>query len=152
MAGFSSWIDSHFNLIQAISIIGTLLIGIVTIRHALIEREEKNRSTLKEQHNNLWSQVAQRDDLKRILSPEVNLKDAPVTLVEEEYLNLVFVHFEEGWRLAKQGSANNLNTLATDQGNFTALPIPHDVWKRTKITRNQKFVQFVERALEGRGR
>jgi len=112
------------------------------------EREEKNSATLKDQHARLWSQVTERDDLKRILSPNVDLKAAPVTLVEQEFLNLVFVHFEEGWKLAKQGSVNSLETLALDQGNFTSLPIPYAVWEHTKSVRNPEFVCFVEQAVE----
>jgi len=152
MAGFSSWVDSHFNLIQTLSFFGTVWVGILTIRHMAKTQEATNRFTLKQQHDTLWSRVETREDLKRILQPKVDLEFAPVTMAEEEFLNLVFVHFEDGWQLAKQGSVNKLKTLAADQGKFTALPIPYVVWKRTTDTRDPDFVRFVERAIERRGR
>ena len=72
------------------------------------------------------------------------------TVAEEEFLNLAFVHFEMGWRLAKSIGTSEINGQQADIRHFFSLPLPHVVWEKTKSNRNPKFVRFVERALRRR--
>ena len=62
-------------------------------------------------------------------------------------MNLVFVHFEVGWRLARSIGENEVKAQRADVRDFFALPLPRAVWQKTKQCRNQRFVRFIERAL-----
>ena len=75
-----------------------------------------------------------------------------VTTAEQEFLNLVFVHFESGWQLAKQGMATPLAVLSLDVRAFFRLPIARAVWDETRWSRNPQFVKFVDRVLVRLGR
>ena len=104
---------------------------------------------LTEQHRELWREVQRRTDLKRILALEVDLIAAPLTVAEEEFLNMVIVHFNTGWLLARQGAVLNLKMLAADARDFFRLPLPKEVWNQTKRARDPAFVRFIERCQPG---
>jgi hypothetical protein len=151
MAGFSSWVDGHFNLIQTVGILGSLWVAIgVGLREAKA-KEIENLLTISDQHRELWSQVESRPDLHRIFQTTVDIAHDPPSLVEAEFLNLAFVHYETGWKIAKIGGITTLKDLAEDARGFFALPLPRAVWEKTKEFRNKKFVRFVERAVERGG-
>jgi len=75
---------------------------------------------------------------------------APILRVaEEEFINLATVHFLTGWRIAKNGGLTSLKELGADVRGFFSLPLPRAVRGKTRKSRNQKFVRFVERSLAG---
>jgi len=149
MGGFPSWVEVNwFNLIQTLGIMGSLwLTAAAAIREAKA-REIENLLTIAQNHRELWSGVCQRRELDRIFQTDVNVETVPATVVEGEFLNLVMVHFQTGWRIAKAGGITTLNELAADVRGFFSLPLPRAVWEKTKSFRNPQFVRFVDRALK----
>ena len=81
----------------------------------------------------------------------MDLVASPITTAEQEFLNLVFVHFETGWQLARQGVATPLAVLSLDVRAFFRLPVVRAVWEETRWSRNPEFVQFVGRVLASLG-
>jgi hypothetical protein len=148
MVGIPSWVESNwFSLIQTVGIMGSLwLTAAAAIREAKA-REIENLLTIAQNHRELWSGVYLRHELDRIFQTDVDMETIPVTVAEKEFLNLVMVHFQMGWRIAKAGGITTLTELAADVRGFFALPLPRAVWEKTKEFRNPKFVSFVERAL-----
>lgn len=115
-------------------------------------REQRSRAIterlqLLEQHRELWSKVHEHKELKRIKEPNLDLVGEPVTALEREFLNMIFIHFETGWRLAELGSVNSLDTIRTDVKTFFRLPLPAAVWAETKDLRNDEFRRFVDDCL-----
>ena len=144
MDGLSS---EWFALIQSVGIMGSLLMGAAAVVRDAKAREIENLLTLANYHRELWSGVSQRPELGRIFRDDADVISAPTTVAEQEFLNLVLVHFQTGWRLAKGGNIITLKELAADVRGFFSLPLPRAVWEKTKQFRNQKFVRFVEKAL-----
>jgi hypothetical protein len=107
-----------------------------------------NILALVERHRVLWSEAHQRQDLKRIFSKDADVLAEPATTAEAEFLDLVIIHFETGWRLEKNMGRGELKALSWDAGEFFSLPLPHAVWEKTKKIRNPRFVRFVERAMK----
>lgn len=101
---------------------------------------------LTEHHRELWSEVHRRPSWPE-LAPEVDLVRDPVTPAEEEFLNIVFVHFQTGWEMAVRHRMVSREAYGRDLMEFLALPIPRDVWNRTRPHRDPPFVQFVEECL-----
>jgi hypothetical protein len=110
-------------------------------------KEIDNLLSLSEQHRELWRAVPQRKDLSRIFRPDADVLPTPATVEETEFLNLVIVHFQTGWRIAKNGGLTTLKELGADVRGFFSLPLPRAVWEKTKAFRNRHFVRFVERSL-----
>ena len=113
-------------------------------------REIENILTLSDHHRDLWKEILGRRDLDRILQSDPDVLANPATAAEQEFINLVMVHFQTGWRIAKSGGITSLNELAIDALAFFTLPLPRAFLEKTKRFRNRRFVRFVEQALRGR--
>lgn len=111
-------------------------------------REIENLLTMNAQHHDLWGGALQKPELRRVFEADVDVLKSPATVAETEFLNLVLVHYQTGWTVAKSGSLITLSELKSDLCNFLSLPLPRTVWEKTKGLRNAKFVRFVEKALE----
>lgn len=111
-------------------------------------REVQNLLALNEQHRNLWAGVLENHNLNRVFQDDANVLEKPATVVEKQFLNLVFVHYQTGWTVAKAGALITLAEIKTDIRDFFSLPLPRAVWEKTKNLRNRQFVRFVERALK----
>lgn len=150
MAALSVWFDQYwFPVLQSVGIVGSLLLTLVTVRRDARAREAANRLLLLEQHRDLWRDVHERPELARVMSTQTDLIAEPISTAEQEFLNLVIVHFHTGWMLAKSGSTNTLETMAADVRTFFSLPIPRSLWEQTKHSRDKAFGRFVDQALGG---
>lgn len=148
MSAFSLWTDANwFNVIQTAGIIGGLWLTMAAANRDAKAKEIENLLSLSEHHRELWKEIPQRKDLARIFQAEADTLLAPPTVAEKEFLNLVFVHFQTGWRVAKAGGITTLKEMKADVRDFFSLPLPRAVWEQTKNFRNSSFVCFVETAL-----
>jgi hypothetical protein len=148
MGAFSSWVDGNwFNVIQTFGIIGSLWLAGAAANRDARAKEIENLLSLSEHHRELWKAVPQRKDLQRVFQADANVLLTPATVAETEFLNLVIVHFQTGWWIAKAGGITTLKELKADARSFFNLPLPCAVWEKTKAFRNQRFVSFVEGAL-----
>jgi hypothetical protein len=148
MAGFAHWVDSNFNVIQTIGILGSLWLAVIAARREARAKEGENLLAIAQQHRELWSSASNRKDLERVFLIDANLT-RPISIAEAEFLRLVISHFQTVWLIAKSGGLLTLDELALDAEDFFSLPLPREVWEQTKKFRNPKFVRFVERALSG---
>ena len=98
-------------------------------------------------HRELWTEVHRRD--LRGLSKSRPV--APISLAEEEFLNLVLVHFYTGWQLARLGTGVSMDVLQKDVQSFFARPIPRAIWQKTRGERDVRFVRFVEKCFVTQG-
>jgi hypothetical protein len=133
-----------------LGIIGSLWFTAANFREDSKNRLVSNLLAIDERHRALWSEAQQRQDLKRILSQEVDVLAKPLSPEEDVFLRRVILHFETGWRLERILDRGEMKLLARDAGDFFSLPLPHAVWEKTKKFRNPKFVRFVERAMRTR--
>lgn len=149
MGALSSWVDGNwFNAIQTAGIIGSLWLAMAAANRDAKAKEIENLLSLSEQHRELWKTVPQRKDLVRIFQPDADVLLIPVAVEEAEFLNLVIVHFQTGWWIAKAGGITTLKELRTDARSFFALPLPRAVWEKTKQNRNKEFVRFIEKSIK----
>jgi hypothetical protein len=153
MDGLSSWTGQNwFNLVQTLGIMGSLLMTAEAARQNAKTREIENLLTISDHHRELWSGVRHRLGLERIFQESAKVLNAPITVEEDEFLNLATAHFLTSWRIARVGSMITLGELAADVHEFFNLPLPRAVWEKTKANRNPQFVRFVDRAIEASGR
>lgn len=142
------WLNENwFPFLQSVGIVASLLLTAAAFRRDTRSRKASDLLNLLEQHRQLWGELHRRPELKRILSGEVNLLAEPISLAEEEYVNLIIVHYHTGWMLAHAGTGNNLKALAADIKSFFKLPIANRVWRETKSRRDPEFTQFVDSSL-----
>ena len=142
-----AWLDQNwFSLVQSIGIIGSILLATRSMRRERRARRIGDYLALAQQHRDLWGDLHRRPELARVTAEQVDLLARPIVPAEEEFLILVIAHFQTGWLLAREDSLLSLSVLARDARAFFQLPLPFDVWDRTKAPRDPAFVQFVEDA------
>ena len=153
MGNVAGWAAQNwFSLVQSVGIVAGLWFTGAAYRRDAKTRRTSDLLALAHEHRELWSEAHRRPDLSRIFQPQVDLVASPMTTAEEEFLNLVFVHFETGWQLAKEGVSHPLAVLSSDVRGFFRLPIVRAVWEETRWSRNPEFVKFVDRVLAPLGK
>jgi len=149
MVGFPPWLGSNwFNLVQTLGVVGTLLFAGIGLHREAKAKEVENVLKLAERHRDLWAGFKGNKELERIFKTDLDLAQNPPTIAESEFLNIVIVHFQTGWWVAGSGGMTKLEEMKLDVSGFFSLPLPRDVWERTKKFRNRRFVRFVESALK----
>ncbi len=152
MAAYLHWLNRHwFDLVQTLGILAGISVTSLALRRETRARKLSDYLTLAGHHRELWSDAHRRPELSRIFQREVDLIADPISVTEEEFLNLVIVHFGTGWLMARDNGLVKLKPLAADARAFFSLPIPNAVWERTTHFRDPEFVAFVRAALSGRG-
>jgi hypothetical protein len=136
-----------FNLIQSLGIVCSIALTATALHREARARKLGHYLTLVAHHRELWSETHRRPDLARIFKDNVDLVAAPITIAEEEFLNLVIEHFTTGWLVAKNTAFLNRKVLAADARTFFARPLPRTAWTQTKHARDPRFVRFIEDAL-----
>ena len=122
--------------------------GILAAHREAKAKEVENLLSIADHHRELWDEAINKADLQRVFQTDVDLSANPVTVTEEEFLNLVITHWLTSWRVANAGGIITVKELGIDASGFFSLPLPRAIWEKTKRTRNPKFVRFIERAIE----
>ena len=142
------WLQGNwFTALQGLAIVfGLFFTGLSSHREAR-SRRIGNIISLTQLHRDLWSEVHKREDLQRVIQESVDLIARPITPAEEEFMNLVLIHFYTGWQMAQLNAGVSLRLLEKDVKSFFSRPIPKAVWEKTRRERDQHFVRFVEKCL-----
>ena len=153
MEAFVPWLQQDwFNLIQTLGIVWSLALTAAALHRETRARKLGHYLNLVAHHRELWSETHRRLDLTRIFQAEVDLVAAPMTVAEQEFLNLAIEHFTTGWLVAKDTPFLSRKMLAADAATFFASPLPRTAWKQTKHARDPEFVRFIEDALTNKSK
>jgi hypothetical protein len=139
------WIaDNWVNLLNAIGVVGGLLFTATSIRAGAKTQRIANLLTITTNHREIWKHFASRPELARVLDPCADVAEKPVTPDEAEFVNFVILHLSSAYYAMKDGIVIKLEGLRRDVCSFFSLPVPREVWVKSKILQNDDFVAFVE--------
>ena len=142
-------VENWFNVLSGVGIIGSLLFTAVSLRSETKTRRIANLLTLTQNHRALWSELFDRPELRRVLSPDPDLSKRPISLDETYYVNMLIQHLSSAFQAMRSGLTIKPEGLKEDVRRFFALPIPHAIWHDIKIFQNDEFVQFMEQCMNG---
>lgn len=148
--GLVGWLQIHLlDLLQSVGIMGGLVFTAVAFRaDSKVQRMTNLRSFTKD-HREIWTRLYDQPKLARIMEPQPDLAQHPVTLDEELFVKFVILHLSDFQETLKQGLLFAPEGLQKDVGDFFSLPIAHAVWEKLKPLQDQDFVAFVERCRAG---
>lgn len=150
MTSLSAWMAQHgFDLLQSLGIVGGLLLTTLTVRLDLKSRWVENHLKITQHHRDLWRQLSQNPELKRILQADIDLEKTPVTTEEERFVTMVILHLNTHYYATTQRMLRKPEGLAKDVSTFFALPIPKAIWSQSRHLRDRRFGAFVDGALSG---
>lgn len=142
------WWQHWHEVLEAVGIVGSLIFTGVSLRHDLQARKIAEYLTQATQHRRLWGQLHRRPGLRRVLEPDRDVVEEPLSMEERRYLELVVTHFHTSWLIAGAGhSLVPLNVLAVDAGHLFSLPAPAAAWTDVRRAYQEEFVIFVESAV-----
>lgn len=145
MTVFFDWLNFNwFDLLQSIGICVSLVFTSVSVGRDARARRVENFLSLVHEHRELWLEIYRQPDLHRILDPMADLVAKPVTMPEDRLVNLLLIHLNTFWELGREGSVRMPDGVAADVRAFLELPVPREVWRRSKALRGEGFVAFVE--------
>lgn len=136
-----------FDIVQTLGIIATLSLTIYTIRRHSIQLRATNALLITQHHRELWSMYLNNEQLKRVLSDEVDLVQAPVTREERLFTNMLFLHIAACVRAVRQDVAIPAEGLVKDIQSIFARPIPHAVWNEVRSFHDTDLRDFVDYCL-----
>jgi hypothetical protein len=139
--GFLPWLQENWlDLLQSAAIVG----GFITIvRDKKIERVQ-NRNYFTQRHAQIKRRQASDPRLWRIEKRDADLAVTPVTETEETFVSEVFENFAATVYASKNGVFTQPQALPQDIRSYFNLPIPKEVWERSKKFYDPDFVKFVE--------
>lgn len=148
MAASLPWLQENwFNLAQTVGIVASALLAAAAFNRETRARRLGYLLSLAQQHREVWSEAHRRPELARVFQSEADLVANPISMIEQEFLNIVIVHFHTGWLFAKDTAFLDNEDISTDARVFFSLPLPRAVWNNTREARDPKFVTFMEKAF-----
>jgi hypothetical protein len=103
-----------------------------------------NLLKLTQSHREVWKEVLNHPKLIRVLSPDVDFVQAPVTTEEEIFVPLVTQHLVSVFRAMRKDLTISPEGLRREIWQFFSLPIPQQVWIGIQVMQDDDFVAFVE--------
>ena len=146
--GFNEWIEQNWlALIQTGALAGGLLFTGIAVLLDARARRIGNLIQLTQQHRDLWERLNMQPELARILDPDADPAQLPVTAQEETFVIFLILHLSNTYYAMRAGFFQKLRGLRKDIERFFSLPIPRAVWEKVKDLQEESFVQFVEESL-----
>jgi len=142
------WLNSlggqWFQLIETASIVATVLATAFTIRADIRVRKIQNLFAITQAHRELWMEFYRNPRLHRILDPKADLQHGAVSLPEERFVHEIILHLRASFKARQAGMEFDDDAVATDVREFFSLPVPRQVWSRSKVFQDRDFVAFVD--------
>lgn len=146
--GILGWIDGHwFELLQTASIAVGFYVTVHSIRADTNARKVQNLFTLTAAHRDIWSKLYDHPDLERVLSKSADLVTNPPSVVEELFVHLLILHLRTSFKARQAGMEFDGDAVSADIREFLSLPIPKEMWKKSKYFQDREFVDFVDSSL-----
>ena len=85
------------------------------------------------QHREIWTQIFDRPELKRVLDSKADMTANPITHEERIFVNFVVLRLSVAQEAIKQGMFTPPDGLRDDMRRFYSRPIPKAVWEITNL-------------------
>ena len=139
------WVAANlFNLLSAIGVIGSLWFTAVSLRSETKTRRVANLLTITASHREIWSEFLKNEKLARVRDANANILKQPVTDAERVFVTFVILHMGSVFHAMSDQLVVKVEGFRRDIAQFFSLPVPRDVWEKSKVLQNDDFVAFVE--------
>lgn len=144
-----NWIAEHWlDTLQSVGVIAGLLYTGFALRMDTRVQRLQNNFTLTKNHREIWSLLYTHPELSRVLDASTDIKKQPPSLQEGLFVRLIILHLNDAYRASRLGLLTAPEKLAEDVRDFFRLPIPRETWHEMKRYQDERFVDFVEKAVQ----
>lgn len=146
--GLLTWITGNwFDLLQSVGIIAGLFFTSAALRADTQARRTSNLIAITGAHREIWSELYDRPELRRVTDINVDLEGTPVTSAEELFVGLLILHLNTSFQAMKAGVFISPEGLRKDIRRFFSAPMTRRIWAELKPLQDADFVRFVESCL-----
>ncbi len=148
MAILGVWLAQHgFDLISSAGIVASLLFTAASFREGSQSRRLENLIGFMERHQALWAEQGDNIELRRVIDPQADLGQRPVSEAEMRFVQRLLFHLHAWFVARESGDLPPYRGVEADIASFFTLPVPACVWLRVQGYFDPPFIAFVERAL-----
>ena len=129
--GISGWLaDNSFNLLTAVGIIGSLWFTAISFRSETKTRRVANLLSVTANHREIWKVFLNDKGLGRVLDPQADTRNQPVTPTERLFVVMMILHLNTVYSATQNELVIKMEGWRRDIAEFLLLPIPRDVWEK----------------------
>jgi hypothetical protein len=140
-------VQHGFQVVQSLGIISSLIFGAVALRNSLRTQRVANLFQLTQYHRQLYSELFDRPELRRVFQQDVDLTKAPVTDNERLFVTLTILHFNLAFEAVRKKAIIPPEGLERDAAQFFARPIPKAIWLEIKSVQNRDLVTLLDKLI-----
>ncbi len=150
LASAGTWLSLHaLQLIQSLGILGSLMFAGIALRNTGRAQRMANRFHLAEQQRKIWGEQANQKELRRVLRPDADLSEEPMTEDERRFLTSAILHLGTTFEARRTKTVDPIEGLDRDAAWLLSLPLPRARWSEMKDVQNRSFVEYADRLLSG---
>lgn len=144
----------HYLVEHGFSAFGTgalalsLFITAFELHHVQKAQRIRNLFAITSQHRDIWSNLLERPELRRVLDPKADAERHPPTTAELLFVTFLIHHFVACQEAAKARVLTPVGDLGADVRKFFSLPVPNRVWRIRRNLLDPDFVAYVENHLK----
>jgi len=105
MGGIAWAADNWIALLNSGGVIASLLFTAASLRAEKKSRGISNLLAITQNHRELWSELFEHRELRRVLNPQVDLSAKELTAEEETFVTLLILHLHSVYRAMKAACA-----------------------------------------------
>jgi hypothetical protein len=133
--------------LSSIPVVVGLLLNYAELREARKAEQVRNQLTITENHRDIWVLQLAYPELERVLKPDSNLTEKPVTTQESLFVTFLLLHLKSVLIAQKSDMFIAAKQMDKDIASFFRLPIPHAVYERAKSLQDPEVIAVIEAAL-----
>ena len=149
MFNIIQWLSQHWlEASQTGGIVAGLVFTALSLRDTRKAQKITNLFTLTHYHHELYRQLFDRPELRRIFRPDADLLRHPVTDDERLFLTLLVLHLTLAMEAMRLRAIVPIEGLERDLAELFNKPIPRAVWRELRPVQNQDVVKMIDRLTD----
>lgn len=141
------FIDYWFDLVQSIFIVVGFVMAAISLRQDIRSRKVQNLFEIGRSHREIWQVIFSNPKLERILQPNPNLQDQPISPQERRLVLQIIFHLQSVFEAHRARQILPINGLEEDIEQFFSYPIPKTIWERHTKFQNEQFTSYVNHII-----
>ena len=153
MLTIASWIAQNwFDAAQTGGILAGLVFTALALRDTQQAQRITNLFTLTQYQRELYGDLFNRHELRRIFRDDVDLEIHPVTEDERLFLTLVILHLSLALTAMRLKAIIPIEGLERDLAEMFSKPIPRTVWGEVRLVQNRDVQELLDRLTNTTGK
>lgn len=139
------WLAQHwFQAAETLGVVSSVLFASFSLRETHRTQKISNLFTLTHFHHELYGQLFDRPELRRVFRDDIDLVKHPITEDERLFMTLVILHADLALEAMHLRAIIPIEGLDRDLAALFRKPIPKSVWAELRPFQNRRLVNLID--------